>query len=251
MGIEGIISGKIQTPLKLMVYGCAGIGKTTFATSGENTVVLQTEDGSNEIGVDRFPVATTFSELEQYGVQLLRSEHSYKTVVIDSLDWLEKLIHNDLCIQYQATSITDDNCKPFSFGKGYGLALAQFARILKLCDMLIAKGLNIIFVAHDEIKRHEDPRCDGYDRKQPKLHKAVTALVTEWCDGVFFAGYEVLVRQTDGTFNKTVSKAQSTGERVLSTQESAAFVAKNRWNLPAELPLNYAAFIAAKEQGNV
>ena len=82
---------------------------------------------------------------------------------------------------------------------------------------------------------------------QPKMHKSVTALIAEWCEGVFFAGQEVMTRKTEAGFNKSVSKGISSGNRILYTEESPAYIAKNRWSLPAELPLNHQAFIDAKK----
>ena len=242
-----IIQGKVERPYRVMLYGVAGIGKSTWAADAENPIVIQTEDGNDQIGVDRFPVAKTFEEIVEAGKQLIAEDHEYKTVVIDSMDWLEKIIHEELCTEYGAKSIMDEDCKSFGYGKGFGLALPYFARVLKMCEILNSKkNMNVILLAHSEVKRHEDPRVEGYDRYQPKMHKSASSLITEWAEGVFFAGKEVVTRQVEGTFNKKVTKGQDTGTRILYTEESPAYIAKNRWALPPMLPLNHAAFIAAK-----
>ena len=41
---------------RVIVYGESGLGKTTFATSAPNPIVIQTEDGLGEIDVPCFPL---------------------------------------------------------------------------------------------------------------------------------------------------------------------------------------------------
>jgi len=76
----------------------------------------------------------------------------------------------------------------------------------------------------------------------PRLHKTASALVTEWCDEVLFATYKVFTKSTDEGFNRTRAQGIGSGERVLRTVERPAHLAKNRLNLPDELPLIWADF---------
>jgi hypothetical protein len=66
---------------------------------------------------------------------------------------------------------------------------------------------------------------------------------------VLFANYKMFTTATDVGFNKKVTRGVSTGERVMYTSERPAYLAKNRYNLPHELPLSWAALVGAMGAG--
>ena len=103
------------------------------------------------------------------------------------------------------------------------------------------RGMEIILIAHSKIENFADPENDNYDRYAPRLHKLASALVQEWCDNVLFASYRVHTKTNDEGFKKT-AKAIGSGERIIRTNERPAHIAKNRLQLPDELPLDYAVF---------
>ena len=76
-------------PPRLIVYGTEGIGKSTFASEAPAPIFVQTEDGLAEIECDKFPLATTFEEVQAALSELYSEQHDFQTVVIDSFDWLE------------------------------------------------------------------------------------------------------------------------------------------------------------------
>jgi len=97
------------------------------------------------------------------------------------------------------------------------------------------KGMNVILLAHTEVKRYDPPDSDPYDRYHLKLHKSASALWQEWADIVLFANYKTRIEKTDVGFNKEVRRGKGTGERIIYTEERPAFLAKNRWGLPPEI----------------
>ena len=66
---------------------------------------------------------------------------------------------------------------------------------------------------------------------------------------MLFANYKLFTTATDVGFKKKVTRGVSTGERVMYTSERPAYLAKNRYNLPHELPLSWAALMAAMGKG--
>ncbi|NLX58665.1 MAG: hypothetical protein GXY74_06205, partial [Phycisphaerae bacterium] len=82
-----------------------------------------------------------------------------------------------------------------------------------------------------------------------RLHKHVTALLTEWADAVLFATRKIITKTEDGGFGRERTIAaglgKDGGERILRTVGSPACVAKNRFDLPAELPLSWPALMQA------
>ena len=104
------------------------------------------------------------------------------------------------------------------------------------------RGLTVILIAHAKIERFEDPQTEAYDRYMPRLHKSASALISEWCDEVLFTNYRVFTKSQDEGFNRTRVQGLGSGERVLKTTERPAHLAKNRLNLPDELPLAWSEF---------
>ena len=236
--LTSIITGAKSGPRRLLVYGTAGIGKSTFATCAPSPVVIQTEDGLGEIDCHKFPVAQSFDEFMQSLGALYSENHPYRSVVIDSLDWLERLIWAKVCTTRQVATIED-----IGYGKGYTFALQHWRDVLDgLAALREHRGMTVILIAHARIERFENPETEAYDRYVPRLHKTATALVSEWCDEVLFATYRVFTKATDEGFNQKRVQGLGSGERVLRATERPSHLAKNRLNLPDELPLAWSEF---------
>lgn len=243
---DRIHRGKRNMPPRLLVYGTEGIGKSTFAAAAPNPIFIQTEDGLDQIDCASFPLATTYAEVDSAMQSLLTEDHEFGTVVIDSADWLERLIWDDLCRQHGVNSIEKVDG---GYAKGYTHALTPWRKIISGLDELRRRGLCIILLAHAKIEKFEDPELATYDRYSPRLHKHVTALLTEWVDAVLFATRKVITKTEDGGFGKTRTIAaglgKDGGERILRTVGSPTCVAKNRYELPSEMPLSWPALVQA------
>jgi phage baseplate assembly protein gpV len=107
----------------------------------------------------------------------------------------------------------------------------------------------VLCTAHAKVEKFEDPESTAYDRYSPRLHKHAGALVTEWADAVLFATRRFRTETEESGFNRTRTIAAAVGaeggERILRTVGGPACIAKNRYNLPAELPLSWNALVAA------
>ncbi len=236
--MHSITSGRQPAPRRIMLYGTHGIGKSTFASMAPSPVFIQTEDGLGEIDCDRFPLAASHTDVMSALAELAREEHGYETVVIDSLDWLERLIWTDVCHKRGVASIED-----IGYGKGYVFAATNWRDLLHALDHLRnERGMQCVLLAHAKIEKFENPETDPYDRYSPRLHKFASALIQEWCDEVLFATYRVHARKSDEGFGNSRTTGVGNGERIIRTTERPAHVAKNRLGLPDELPLEYRAF---------
>ena len=94
------------------------------------------------------------------------------------------------------------------------------------------------------MKRFDSPETEPFDRYQIKLHKMASALVQEHADMVLFANFKTSVTKSDVGMKK-VARGVGAGTRVLYTEERPAFLAKNRHNLPPELPLSWEALASS------
>jgi hypothetical protein len=223
---------------RVMIYGVEGIGKSTFAAGADTPIFIQTEDGLGSIKVDHFPMAESAENVMDAVASLYRQEHGFKTVVIDSLDWLETLIWRDIEKKYDA--------KDLAYGKGAVIAADRWRELLDgLTALRNDKGMAVVLIAHCTIKRFDSPETEPFDRYQPKLQDRSNSLIREWADAVLFANYKTLVKKDDVGFNRQVARGISTGERMLFCNERPAYMAKNRYGLPDSIPLSWDAFVNA------
>ncbi|MBI1900549.1 MAG: ATP-binding protein [Planctomycetia bacterium] len=239
--------GKTTKPPRILAYGVEGIGKSTFGSQAPKPVFIQTEDGLDEIDCVKFPLATSYEDVVSALSELRTEEHDYESVVIDSADWLERLIFDKLCAQHGVNSIEKVDG---GYAKGYTHALTYWREIIGHLNALrTARGMVVLLIAHAKVDRFEDPEAPAYDRYVPRLHKHAAALLSEWCDAVLFATRKFRTQTEDAGFNRkrTIAHAigQDGGERILRCVGSPSCVAKNRYGITEELPLSWHSFMNA------
>lgn len=220
-------------PPRILVYGGQGVGKSTFASLAPNPIFIQTEDGLASITSERFPLAQSFADVLKYLGELATEEHEFQTVVVDSTDWLERLIYGQVCKERNVKTIGD-----IAYGAGYNQAIDLWQQYIDCLNYLRdEKNMMVIQIAHAQVKRYENPETDAYDRYQIKMHDKASALLLEHSDIVLFANQVVGIKKEQEGFSKR-TRAVGSGDRVLFTEERPAFVAKNRYNLPSEIPFD-------------
>lgn len=236
-------SGRLSRPRRIVLYGTEGVGKSTFAACAPSPAFIGAEDGTAELDVKRYPEPETWSEVIEAIDDLATSEHDRRTVVIDTLDWLEPLCWSHVCAKASKASIED-----FGYGRGYEAALDEWRILLaRLNALRDARGMSVVLLAHSWIKTFQNPEGDDFDRYELKLHKKAAGLIKEWSDAVLFARYEEFSVGGDGKGGK--GKGAGVGARLLHTERRPAWDAKNRYGLPESLPLSWDEFDAACKAG--
>jgi hypothetical protein len=236
MSLATITTSRANRPPRVLLYGPEGIGKTTFGAGAPAPIFLAPEDGTAQVDVQRFPEPKAWADVEA-ALAALELEHEYKTLVIDTLDWLEPLVHVETCRRHGWKEIEEPG-----FGKGYAAALNIWRAFFARLDGLRTKhGMQVILLAHAMIRPFNNPETDPYDRYELKLYRTAGGLAKEWSDAVLFANYETLTSKKNGR-----ARAVSTGARFIYTERRAAYDAKNRYGLPEQMPLSWADFEAAR-----
>ncbi len=218
-----ITTGKIKHPIKAIMYGPEGIGKSTFASLWPKPLFVDAEKGTGHLDIARTPQITSWSMLCETIKELTADSHGYKTLVIDTADWIDKLAQAHVCAKANKAGIED-----FGYGKGWVCLADEWKRLLDLISELQEKqGMNILILAHSQMRKFELPEEAGaFDRWEMKTEKKTSALLKEWSDLLLFANYRTIVIDNDGK-----KKAQG-GERVLYTTHHSCWDGKNRFELP-------------------
>lgn len=232
-----ITSGVQNKAKKVVIYGPEGIGKTTFAAQFPKPLFIDTEGGTNTMDVSRLPKPTSWQMLTEE-IEYVKQTRPCETLIIDTFDWAEQLCIDYICSSHQKNGIED-----FGYGNGYVYEKEEVGKFLNSLEDVIEAGINIVLTCHAHIRKFEQPdEMGAYDRWELKLGKKtgsqISPLVKEWADMVLFMNYKTMSIQVDNKGKKF--KAQG-GQRVIYTSHHVCWDAKNRFNLPDEIPLDYNA----------
>ena len=224
---------KANKPVKCVVYGPEGIGKSTFAASFPDPLFIDTEGSTDLMDVKRFDRAGNWPTLLLQMQAVRQNPNVCRTLVLDTADWAERMCEDLVCRRGNQESI-----EGFGYGKGYTMVKEEFAKMLDLLTDVNGLGINIVITAHAIIRKFEKPEEMGaFDRYELKAgNKAgnqIAAILKEWADMVLFANYMETVVDVDG------KKKVQGGRRVMYTQHAPTWDAKNRYGLAMMLPFDF------------
>jgi Holliday junction resolvasome RuvABC ATP-dependent DNA helicase subunit len=195
-----ITRGKVKTAIKMLVYGPEGVGKTTFAAQMPGAVFIDTEGSTKHMDVARFDAPDDLTDVIDQLNYVLEHPKEIGTVVIDTVDWLEKLIFNMVCVEKKIQNIED-----IGYGKGYVYAKQKMQQLLEMMQLIVDAGVNVCLVCHSMIRKFEQPdEMGSYDRYMLKLNeKNIAPIIKEWVDMMLFVNYRTdIVTDADGKTKK-------------------------------------------------
>ena len=208
MSKYAVTTGIQNAPVKTVLYGPEGIGKSTFASYFPDPVFIDTEGGTKRLNVKRLPQPTSWAMLLDEVAEVRKGSVPCGTLVIDTADWAERLCIQAVCAKAKVNGIED-----FGYGKGYTYVKEEFGKLLDALEEVLQAGHNVVVLAHAAITKFEQPDAVGnYDRWSMKTSKQVAPLLREWCDMLLFANYKTVVEKV-GDGKNAKSKA-SGGRRV-------------------------------------
>ncbi len=194
-------------------------------------------DSNRVLETPHFPECQSWQELLDGIDSLTTSEHSYKTLVIDTANGAERLCHEEVCKR----DFGNDWGKHgfVNYQQGYDTALADWRKMLIALDRVReVKRMSIVLLCHTKVKTFKNPVGADYDRYQPDMHDKTWGLSHKWADAVLFLNFETFVNEKDP---KKKGKAQNSQARIMYTERHAAFDAKNRMGLTSEIDMGSSA----------
>lgn len=231
-----ISRGRVVVPLKVLVYGAEGVGKSTFAAQAPKPLFVDLGRGSYELDVSRVE-PNDFDETLGW-IEYATAREDVGSIVLDDLSRLEAHITAKVLGPNSTESLS-------SYGGGYGkgddAALQKWRELLGALDRASAVK-HVVLVGHALIKPFSSPTGEAYDKFELALRPKPAGSIKQWVNYCLFARAEVSTRVHEKT-RRTIGEA--TGLRYLYTDNSAAYDAKHRGHIPPRLPLSWQAFADA------
>lgn len=224
----------------LVINGRPGVGKSTFLAGLPGSNIFNFDNGLGELNCTSVPMTdVNFDELLELLTEMAGRRDQYEWICFDSADKLETKIHEAVCKDHGYASIEEPG-----YGKGHLYAREKHAKFLRYCKRLQEKGFGIAISCHAAIRSIHEPHLgESYDLYTSKLNKHIAADLYEAADAILFATIKTNIKKTTGDYGKKSTQNVVTGERILYTQPMTGVEAKNRYNLPPEIPLDANEFL--------
>lgn len=238
---NSIKKGAKREPRKVIIYGPPKTGKSTLCSSAPNSLLIPSEDRVSHIQGDKTEVVTSYDEVLSIFDYILEGKHSYKRIILDTLDEFEPLLHKAICAKNGWKSLVEDSNKETNFQKGLMYhAVNGWRNFLHNCDQVrLQAGVDIIFVAHAQTLKINPPDHDAYDKWSLKIDKWAIPILEGWADIIGFYDREIWVNKSEKN-PKANGKVITSGNRKLHLSgDNAAMSSCNSYgfadiNVPEE-----------------
>ena len=221
--LPDLVSGRINRPQRIVLYGVPKIGKTTLASLLPGNVFLDLEDGSANLDLPRFPCHNYDHVRRRLSSDVFSP---FKCVTIDSgtalIPFTEQHV---LATRKTEKGVRCDSIEDYGWGKGYKHVHDEFKLVLTDLDQHIRAGRHVCIILHADATNSPNPDGPDWLRWEPALQKHsignIRNLVTQWADHLLFMGYDINVSK-DG-------KANESGQvRTLYPSETPTLLAGSR-----------------------
>ncbi|MBL9125424.1 MAG: AAA family ATPase [Planctomycetaceae bacterium] len=229
-------------PLRVLVHGADGVGKTSWAAHFPSPVFLYpASDTGLETLLDRgrIPPVSHFEPIHQWEEvgehlgELLDSAHNHRTVVIDGLGGLERLCQERVCVRD-----FDGDWGELGFHgyqRGFDVSAAEWRKMFAALETLrVERQMGVVLLSASRVVPFRNPAGADYDRYCPDLHAKAAAVTQRWADVV---GFLQLVPQGAQVPRARRARTEARLARILSVERSLGHEAKNRPGLPGEISL--------------
>jgi AAA domain len=204
---------------RVFIGGVPKVGKSTLASqwNPEETLFLDCEGGTRLLDGKHFVLHVNRYQDFVDAISLLKGEHPYKTVIVDTVDQLVKLADRHVA----------DGRKTIAAGVvEFGKGLAELEGLVRRdVGALLSMNVGVWFLGHTELVGD-----DKASRMIPTVDRRVRPYIIGACDFILLA-------ETIGS------------RRVLHTQPSERYEAGSRVPLPEPLDLDARKLYAAMHDG--
>lgn len=220
-----IVTGVRKRGRFVVLYGAAGIGKTTLASKANKVLFIDAENGTDELDVARLSVREP-GQLREAFVAAFKSD--FQTIVIDSATAVERLLTGQILSERKIKTLARAG-----YGAGFQDLKDSWIETLKPVEAILNSNRNVILIGHTKVKTVNDTVLgDTYDRTEMDIHKDSLQTIVSTADMILLMREEITLREDDGR-----TRAIGTGKRCLYTSDRPSFLAKTRVKIPEIIDL--------------
>lgn len=236
--------------VRVLTYGEDGIGKTRFGKEAPNPLFIAAE---SEHLPRKIPSIEPADWKDLLGIvhALQDDPMDRKTIVLDTVDWLEPKAVLHVCTRDNGMTKTPlilPDGTPYIEGYGYNhgsdvLATEWRLLLVELDRLRTQHGMNIVLLAHARAHRFKNAGGDDYGVIGPSVDKKAADLLCQWSDAVLYAEFDrQLIQAPEKSASNGKAKVVTQGHRICWTQHRGAHRAKNRFSMPASISFSWREF---------
>jgi len=226
----------VRAPM-ITLTGEEGIGKTTLAATFPNPVFLRFEDGTEAVSTDikfsQFPIIKEYDNFRNQMLALLKEDHEFKTVIIDTVSEANVMFIKDILAMDKSSTASMATCNG-GYGAGYQMLTAKHSSLRSACNLVNQeRNLAFIFIIHNQVEVLDPPDGESYTKYGLQLHKDSSPIYLNNVDMVAHMRLDsMVIKNSKGD---KLGKASSDTDRILVCHKTAAQVSKNRYHITEPL----------------
>lgn len=236
---EKSIVSRTLSDYSTVIYGVAGIGKSSFGANFPKAYFIDTNSGLGGLAVYKSPVITSWNQIIAIGMKLKTPEFQefYDTVIIDTIEELYDLCLLYVCEQQGVEHPSDINQGKGDFGKTWKEVIKELNRFLKSLQVW---GYGRVLISH--VKEYTAPGSTEVIYRTPNLSGTALTSISSMSNLILYFRNER--KQVQNVKTKVVSIQEN---RVIKTLPTTRYLAKchevKGRILPETIPLNYDIFM--------
>lgn len=227
--------GTTEPGRKVVVYGPSGVGKTDMIAHWGRVAFITDAQEEGILDLSRYEdtpapafqhTVDTFGELLSMCNKVAKMK-DIDCLCVDSLTGMEKLCFISHCDEYFEGDWSSKGFYSYSQGPK-NAAKTDWPRFLDHLETVRLAGIDVVLIAHSQVKPFSNPEGADYERYIPYLDKETWQQTHRWAQAVLFYNYFVDIIKTGAKHKPEMSE----DHRQIYTVHSAAYDAKNRFNMP-------------------
>lgn len=234
-----VITTSIRKPPKLVIYGKPGIGKSRFARSLPNPFFIRTEDRHDHLSVqaDDHVILNYMDLISGQLDELIKDPRGFKSVVLDTADSAEKIVHAYVAHRAGTDNILDPKALPFYQGMRQSAMIWENEILPRLTRLNEEKRMLPCIISHISTAHIMHPVYGDYPQFTlgvDSSRNGCASKIFKWADIVAFMDWQTTTVGKEETGNL---RLRSTDQRVLRIKPKAGWETKESYNLPESIDI--------------